>query len=286
MSPWPPPGLGWVILHIPLQFPDSTVDSMTYLPFVSRIDFGGTWWKTSLERPARKNEILKLMVLFDPAAHLMILNASLEDHRRMKRLLGPAFSEAALSKQESVLVSHIDLICLAYTSLPNLARASHGQHAPLHVHSWPAGLLPVTRLSRKRDEPHWVFSTVHAVQGSAVRQLFKPLIGSLAGYIGLGSSASRGARNQRLGRNETVKAKTAWGESPAGRDRDLTSYMMGEGGSGGQAMSELELQATAGIIFRSHTRIFISEVNRVVERGPHKDASSFRPERWLLKIHP
>ncbi|PFH55243.1 hypothetical protein XA68_10294 [Ophiocordyceps unilateralis] len=270
-----------IYCHPLSRFPGPLLYSISNLPFVIRIYVQGIWWKHATTIHNRFGPVVRigpnyLMVdgaiawtdvfgrkkqglaefakppaFFDAADHLSIVNASHENHRRMKRLLSPAFSDAALSEQEPVLVKHVDRLIACLVESAERGEAVNIVNLFNFTTFDIIGQLGFSQSLGCLDNDTnraWVLSTIQGAQGLALRQFFEhyPVLRALLKLAKPSSSIARSSQNRSLARGEADKRRQL-GESSS--ERDYMAYMLGEGASGGNSMSEHEIQATSGAIF-------------------------------------
>ncbi|RDA89681.1 hypothetical protein CP533_3355 [Ophiocordyceps camponoti-saundersi (nom. inval.)] len=249
--------------------------AITNLPFVRRLYVQGTWWKHAAKihqrfgpvvrigpnylmvdgstawasvYGCRKQEFPKPAGYFDSADHLSIVNAPSEDHRRMRRLLSPAFSETSLSAQEPVLIKHVNQLM---SCLDEFAQRRQPVNMVNMLNFTTFDIIGQLGFSKslnclKDDSKHaWVLSTIQGAKGLAMRQFFEhyPILRAITNIFKPSSSVARSSHNRSLASQEADTRRRLGNSS----GRDYMAHMMG--GSGLQAMSESEISATSGALF-------------------------------------
>ncbi|RCI07681.1 hypothetical protein L249_5734 [Ophiocordyceps polyrhachis-furcata BCC 54312] len=263
-----------IYFHPLSEFPGPPIYAITNLPFVRRLYIQGTWWKHAaafhqrfgpvvrigpdylmVDGSAawpdvfgrRKQEFTKPAGYFDSADHLSIVNAPYEHHRRIRRLLSPAFSEAALSEQEPVLITHVNHLMSCLDDFAQRRQPVNMANMLIFTTFDIIGQLGFSKsLGCLENESNraWVLSTIQGAKGLALRQFLEhyPILRSLIRVFS--SSIARSSRNRSLASQE-ADTRRRLGHSSS--SRDYMAHMMG--GSGSQAMSELEIAATSGALF-------------------------------------
>ncbi|TLS22254.1 uncharacterized protein PpBr36_10073 [Pyricularia pennisetigena] len=203
-----------------------------------------------------------------------LINATTrEDHRRQRRALAHAFSEAAMAEQEGLIMHYVDLfIC-------RLSEASQGGSRPVDMMSW-LNFLTFDIIgdlsfgesfgSLERGGYHfWVSNIFLAAKGLSRRRFFRQAGLSRLASLDPEQTVSRLEENNKYS-HDKASARIELGEEPLapswdspldaqGRPvmkprRDFMSYMMRKTGSGdGLSRQEMLYNAATLILAGSET---------------------------------
>ncbi|KAG5748101.1 hypothetical protein H9Q70_009229 [Fusarium xylarioides] len=182
-----------------------------------------------------KAEFSKYPNFIFPGDGVSILGAQKDDHRRQRRQLAHAFSDAALVEQQSVILQYIDLLMKQLTQ-----RAETGE--PIEIVTWVnlttfdiIGDLTFSESfgGLKSGGYHpWVQNFFDGIRGEGMMRLMdrypllKPFILAI-GYKHIRESMESAEMSM-----EKAKARVALGEQPFEGRRDFTTYMLRRGKDG------------------------------------------------------
>ncbi|KAH8837867.1 hypothetical protein MCOR02_001092 [Pyricularia oryzae] len=202
-----------------------------------------------------------------PDGTALINATSRESHRRQRRALAHAFSEAALAEQEHLIIRYVDL-CMR-----RLSEASRGGSQPVNMMSW-LNFLTFDIIGdlafgesfgslEKGGYHFWVKNMFAAFKGISRRRFFRRTGLSLLARLDPGKTIEKLTANNRYS-HEKAAARIALGEEPLapawngkldaqGRPvmkprRDFMSYMMRKSGTDQGMTREEMLNNTVSLI--------------------------------------
>lgn len=192
-----------------------------------------------------KREWPKQPGFFHEGDEMALINSPDDLHRRLRRQLSHAFSDASMYEQEPVVKQYIDLLCLRLSE-----RAAEGE--PFDIVRWLnfatfdiIGDLMFADSFHSLDggDYHpWVLGIFEGVRGTALNRglLQYPMLGPILRTFG--SSAKRIAKefeNRRLA-SEKAMLRKSQGEIPGGR-RDFMTYMLKKNRDGQPGFSDFDI---------------------------------------------
>ncbi|EQL00245.1 cytochrome P450 3A17 [Ophiocordyceps sinensis CO18] len=233
------------------------------------------WPEVFGRRPGGKAEFQKQPPIFKDD-HEPLITASHQNHRRQRRQLGHAFSDAALAQQESIISKYVDMMLDRLSS-----RAQEGE--TVNIVEWLnfatfdiIGDLVFSEsfscLENNGYHP-WIMSIFHGIQGFALRRfsLSYPLIG-----WGLdksdGNLLSSSVARVRSSAKDKARARLGHGVGPVGGHQDIMAHMMKKTRTGGDGLSEGEALANAPTLViagSETTATALSGLCFYLSRNPH-----------------
>lgn len=209
------------------------------------------WPQVYARRPAGSGEYEKAPGFFNPGVELSIIAAPRDVHRRQRRQLAHAFSDAVMHEQEETINQYVQLLVDRVQE-----HASSGKE--MNIVEWLnfttfdiIGDLTFGEsfgsLASSNYHP-WVLSIFQGVKADsflrACRQYPKmmPILRFLFG----GKNSNKGEENRALARNKG-KARMELGLQPKGR-KDFTTYMMQPTRDGHPGLSPIEIMANAPLL--------------------------------------
>ncbi|RFU79994.1 cytochrome p450 3a17 [Trichoderma arundinaceum] len=212
------------------------------------LDGSVAWPQVFAHRGGGKAEFEKLPDFFYPDHGLSIISAPREVHRRMRRQMGHAFSDAALIEQESIITSYVDLLMKRLNE-----RVEESQTFNI------IDLFNFTTFdiigdlvfadpfhSLKNNDYHpWVLSIFNGVRGNAFNRFcraYPPLRFFTERFTLRDFGTSLETR--QLARSKAM-ARMELGAEPRDGRRDFMTYMMRKTRDGEQGMSDTEILANS-----------------------------------------
>ncbi|KAK8014326.1 cytochrome p450 3a17 [Apiospora arundinis] len=275
-----------VFFHPLAKFPGPKLYAATYFPYLYQNAIRGTFAKDLLQlhlkygpivrvspdrlhldgtvgypdvysRRHDQEEYAKIPETYGFGKHIGIMVAEKEDHRRQRRLLSHAFSEAALTEQESYIKCYVDLLI---TRLKEQAETS----APVDMLMWYnfttfdiigelAFADPFNSLENSDYHP-WVLNTFSTVRSSRQMMFFhhykylKPFFMTRS----MKQDAKNRAASFQLGAHRAEKRLALQDDSR----RDFMTYILrhnGEGDEKGMTHEELLINARSLIVAGSES---------------------------------
>lgn len=216
---------------------------------------GSIAWSQVYGHRHGKEEFSKVRDYFFPGDEITLIQGNLENHRRQRRQLAPGFSDAALTKQEPILMRHISKLI---RKLDDSTR--RGQ--PIDVTRWLTLMtfdvisdLIFTDGFHSLDNAKyqdWAVGSFRAMRGQAFRRFMDalPLLRSLIGLLMSTDDVKHNDRRRQLAAVvATDKIRSVAQEDPGeGKRSDLISLMLGEDEDGQRRVHEHELLANVSIL--------------------------------------
>lgn len=191
------------------------------------VDGSIAWPQIFTTRPGQP-EFEKVPGFFGPANDISLIMAPKESHRRQRRHLGHAFSEAALVEQESYVFKYVNMAMDKFTEHANSGN-------PTNITDWLNFMAfdiigdltfgePFGSLSMNSYHP-WVRATVDSIYGFACMHFvqYHPLFAPLFPFV-VGTKFINTVSEVQKFSMEKAKARLAQGEAPGGR-RDFITYV-------------------------------------------------------------
>ncbi|KAK5997021.1 Cytochrome P450 monooxygenase dtxS2 [Cladobotryum mycophilum] len=211
---------------------------------------GDVAWPEVFAHKSGKPEFGKVPGFFFPGDHYSLIGAPKEDHRRQRRQLSHAFSDAALKEQEETLYKYFDMFF-----------AKLSQHADsgttINFVDWMnfttfdiIGDLCLSDsfhcLDNNGYHP-WVHSIFQAIRGDSAQRFLDayPILSYMSKFFKLSPEYEVAQRNRALGGKLAIE-RIARGETP-GR-RDFLSYMTRQTRNGEAGLSQNEILATTPLV--------------------------------------
>lgn len=206
------------------------------------------WPEVYGRQPAGRAEFQKQAPFF-PDQHEAFIFASRDRHRRQRRQLGHAFSDAALTQQEPVISKYVDLLLDRLSQL-----ADEGQ--AINIVQWLnfttfdiiGDLVFSSSFSclEKNGYHPWVLSICRGVRAAFFMRFSRhyPIIARLIDMLRREPLAAK-LIQIRSGAKDKARARLEHGPEPIGQHHDIMAYMMKKTRDGGQGLSESEALANA-----------------------------------------
>lgn len=216
---------------------------------------GSIAWSQVYGHRHGKEEFSKVRDYFFPGDGITLIQGNLENHRRQRRQLAPGFSDAALTKQEPILMRHISKLI---RKLDDAAR----RREPVDVTRWLTLMtfdvisdLIFTDGFHSLDDTRyqdWAVGSFQAMRGQAFRRFMDalPLLRPLIGLLMSTDDIKHNDRRRQLAAVVAMdKIRSVAQEEPgAGKRSDLISLMLGEDEDGQRRVHEHELLANVSIL--------------------------------------
>lgn len=189
--------------------------------------------------------------------HLSLLGASRDVHRRYRRQLGHAFSDASLAEQEEYIRKHVDSLVSRLAELAdsntntNSDIGSGSGGGEFDIVQWLnfATFDIISDLTYSKSFGNlegyayhpWVRNFFLSIRGEALNRFvrFFPLLHPFIAVIG--HRYLKGSRSSREDSTAQAQARMALGEKPEGSQRkDMTEYLMRKNRDGETGLSEAE----------------------------------------------
>lgn len=216
---------------------------------------GSIAWSQVYGHRHGKEEFSKVRDYFFPGDEITLIQGNLENHRRQRRQLAPGFSDAALTKQEPILMRHISKLI---RKLDDSAR----RREPVDVTRWLtlmtfdviSDLIFTDGFHSLDDAKYqdWAVGSFQAMRGQAFRRFMDglPLLRPLIGLLMNTDDVKHNDRRRQLAAVVAMdKIRSVAQEEPgAGKRSDLISLMLGEDEDGHRRVHEHELLANVSIL--------------------------------------
>lgn len=186
-----------------------------------------------------------------PGDHLSLIGAPKDRHRRIRRQLGHAFSDAALNEQESTIKSFVGLLISRLSEMEK-------QQKSFNMVDWLnfttfdiIGELAFTDSfdSLKNNGYHpWVGAIFRGIRGGALLRFLKqyPLLKFIVTKLNLSKEINVSHENRALAKEKARKRMQLGLESNG--TRDFMTYMMRKTRTGEDGMSAEEILASSPLI--------------------------------------
>ncbi|RSL61428.1 hypothetical protein CEP54_006265 [Fusarium duplospermum] len=213
---------------------------------------GNIGWPQVYAHHPGKPEFSKYPNFLFPNDTISVLAAQKGDHRRQRRQLAHAFSDAALVEQEGIITQYVDLLI---TQLMKHAEASKSVDIVSCVNFTTFDIIGDLTFadafgSLKDNSYHpWVLNFFKGVQGNALSRLmdFYPLLKSLISLF-IGSDSIRRHEENTQMSVEKAKARMALGEQPVEGRRDFMTYMPKKTRDGEKGMTDIEILVNSPVL--------------------------------------
>lgn len=267
-----------VFLHPLSRYPGPKLYAATAIPYIYKSSFSGTFAKEALALHKKygpivrvspsylivdgsiaypevfqykpgKEEWPKLRGFYHEGDEDSLIGGTQHHHRRLRKQLNHAFSDASMYEQEPIVKQYIDLLCQRLGE-----QAAKGE--PFDIVKWLnfttfdiIGDLMFADSFHSLDggEYHpWVLGIFQGIRGSGLRRaiLEYPFIEPIIRR--LGNSAKFMAKDQENRKLAAEKAmlRKSQGEMPGGR-RDFMTYMLKKDRNGGPGFSDRDILVNA-----------------------------------------
>lgn len=209
------------------------------------------WPDVYARRQPGQPEFEKSPGFFAPGFSHAIIASQRETHRRQRRQLGHAFSEAALREQEAIISQYVDLLVKRV-----------GEHAMtgtvMNVVEW----LNFTTFDiigdltfgesfgslQNSDYHPWVLNFFNGFRADAMVRAcrYYPLLGTPLVKLFGGKRAKVGEKQRALAQSKSL-ARMSLGREPKGR-RDFMTYMLQPNRDGHPGLSQLEIMSNSPLL--------------------------------------
>lgn len=216
------------------------------------LDGSVAWPEVYAHRQAGKIEYSKPKNNFFEGDHNSIINAPRDVHRRLRRQLSHAFSDAALKQHEAVFNSYIGKL------LDSLAIRARDEKL-VNLVDWMnfttfdiiGDLIfsePFACLDTSNYHP-WALSIAEGARGAAMDRFLRnyPLLKLISQKLGLSAAVQRNNKNRVLAANKAKDRMKLGLEAKEGH-KDFMTYMLRNNRDGEQGCSDLEIMATSSLI--------------------------------------
>ncbi|KAL7763903.1 hypothetical protein ACKLNR_007261 [Fusarium oxysporum f. sp. zingiberi] len=212
---------------------------------------GSIGWPQVYGHQPGKAEFSKYPNFIFPGDGMSLIGAQKDDHRRQRRQLAHAFSDAALVEQQNVILQYIDLPMKQLTQ-----RAESGE--PIDIVAWinltTFDIIGDLTFSEsfgglKSGGYHpWVQNFFDGIRGEGMMRLMDRYLLLKPFILAIGYKHIRESMESAEMSMEKAKARVALGEQPFEGRRDFMTYMLRRGKDGVTAMSETELLVNSSIV--------------------------------------
>ncbi|KAI3399735.1 hypothetical protein diail_5802 [Diaporthe ilicicola] len=219
---------------------------------------GSIAWSQVYGHRHGKEEFGKVRDYFFPGDDITLIQGNLENHRRQRRQLAPGFSDAALTKQEPILIRHISKVV-------RILDDSISRGEAVDVTRWLTLMtfdvisdLIFTDGFHSLDEPRyrdWAVGSFQAMRGQALRRFMDalPLLRPLIRLLVSTEDVKHNDKRRQLAAvvaTDKIRSAAQQEEELAGAAKrwDLISLMLGQDEKGQRRMYEHELLANVSIL--------------------------------------
>ncbi|KAF3769327.1 cytochrome P450 [Cryphonectria parasitica EP155] len=182
---------------------------------------------------------------FGEQDELRLIGSAHEEHRRRRRQLGYAFSDASMKEQETFMKPYIDKLCQRFGE-----KAASGETFDL-VKWFNFTTFDIIGDLMFSDSFHslaggdyhpWVLSIIEGIRGTAMIRAIDtfPLIGPFVRFFGSAASDIAANTETRTLASEKALLRKAQGEAPGGR-KDFMTYMLKTDRDGHPGFTETEI---------------------------------------------
>jgi len=208
------------------------------------------WTQVFARRPASEPEYEKTPGYFPPGAEYAIIGSPHQAHRRQRKQLGHAFSDAVIHDHEKTINSYVQLLVqriqehadskekvdivkwLNFTTFDVIGELTYGE--------------PFGSLQSSHYHP-WVLSIFTGIKADSFARACRayPIMGALLSFL-FRSKVTKGAENRQLGMAKG-RARMELGIQLKGQ-KDFTSYMMQTDREGRPGLLPTEIMANSPIL--------------------------------------
>ncbi|POS68879.1 hypothetical protein DHEL01_v212727, partial [Diaporthe helianthi] len=214
---------------------------------------GSIAWSQVYGHRHGKKEFSKVRDYFFPGDEMTLIQGNLENHRRQRRQLAPGFSDAALVKQEPILMRHMSKIMRMFDD-------SSRRRESVDVTRWLAFMtfdvisdLIFTEGFHSLDNAKyrdWAVGSFQAMRGQAFRRFMDalPLLRPLISWLVSTADVKHNDRRRQLAATVALEKIQSVALEPPGKRWDLISLMLGQDADGERRVHEHELLANVSIL--------------------------------------
>ncbi|KJZ78165.1 hypothetical protein HIM_02203 [Hirsutella minnesotensis 3608] len=208
---------------------------------------GSVGWPEVYGHRPGKAEFQKLPPIFKDDAQALIV-AQRDVHRRQRRQMGHAFSDASLTQQEPVIGKYVDMLMDRLSERANRGESINAvqwfNFTTFDIIGDLAFSEPFFCLENNGYHP-WVFSIFNGLRGFNLRR-FKQYYPFLGWVVSLGKSALlESAMQIRSSAKDKARVRMARSSDSLSGHQDFMHYMQKKNRDGGSGMSEKEILSNA-----------------------------------------
>lgn len=215
------------------------------------IDGAVGWPEVYAHRTKSKLEFPKPPKNYFPGDESSLINAPKERHRRIRRQLGHAFSDASLAEQEATIQAYVELLITRLTELEKKGK-------PFNVVDWlnftTFDIIGDLAFSSSYDSLQsngyhpWVLSIFRGIRGAAMFRFLQayPPLRFIVWLFNLSKEVNIAFENRELSAQK-ARDRLQLGVEGKG-DLDFMGYMMRKTRSGEVGMDNREIIATAPLL--------------------------------------
>ncbi|KAF7533276.1 hypothetical protein G7054_g7221 [Neopestalotiopsis clavispora] len=197
-------------------------------------------------------EYRKSSNFFFPGDEITIIGGNTtEVHRRQRRHMAHAFSEAAMYEQEPIIKSYVDLLMTRLKERAVVGEAFNLVHwlnfATFDIIGDLAFADSFGSLASSNYHP-WVLAIFENVKAASYRGFLRayPIL-SLLNYFRPPKAIQEELQNRQYAAAK-AQARMSLGAEPQGGRRDFMTYMLRENRHGEKGMSDIEIMANSGVL--------------------------------------
>ncbi|ETS84510.1 hypothetical protein PFICI_02535 [Pestalotiopsis fici W106-1] len=221
-------------------------------PDVLAVEGSVAWPQIYHHRSGGNPEFLKGKNFFFPGDKITIIGGNTtEVHRRQRRHLAHAFSEAAIYKQEPIIKSYIDLFISRLRERAVVGETFNLVHwlnfTTFDIIGDLAFANSFGSLESSNYHP-WVLAIFENVKAASYQGFLRayPIL-SLLNYFRPAKSLQKELQNREYAAAK-AQARISQGAEPQGGRRDFMTYMLRENRHGEKGISDVEIMANSGVL--------------------------------------
>lgn len=221
-------------------------------PDLIAVEGSVAWPEVYHHRSGGRAEFRKIPNFFFPGDHITIIGGNTSEvHRRQRRHLAHAFSEAAMYEQEPIIKKYVDLLVERLTELAKPGNAVNIVHwfnfATFDIIGDLAFADSFHSLESSNYHP-WVQAIFQNVKAASYRGFLNayPVLQVLNYFKP--ASALREEQQNREYAAAKAQARMSMGSDLKGGRRDFMTYMLRENRDGEQGMSDIEIMANSSVL--------------------------------------